>query len=471
MRRKLKSKLYKKKVSWLIVAAISLVLCSTAFYGVEHANFLEKSPYAEVNPELTAVSVNNTSQTLELKTTMRNIESLVSFLHPDRNYSSLKISTLNFTDQNGNVSDLAHGSAVINNTTYSYNFIWDARNTTVNGGIYAFMELSNRTFESINTPYSYESWHNYTYLNVTFSSLTNISGNNTITNSSNYLNSSFKSVYFKAFHMHNIRFIPHPIMITTTKKNSDASYFNLSGTGSMQSMNVTFSMSQQSNRAKGYLLISDPNGTDNIIRANITGKAMNGTTLTSFGIALTDGNGSLSANNDPANVSIDPTYYKENFWWGEAVVVVAKTTVPYWGAWVGGFVATVVDGVASWALSSLLAEAGVAAAAAIATLVGIIGGLVVADFLAQMIFHETSNYNYVIYVEGGYTWSWIVGIGQPYAELGFYSDQYVNVWNGQTISTPWEYYPYWNLYWGILAQWEESVHQSPFPPLDSLWIT
>lgn len=378
------------------------------------------------------------------------------------------MATFNLTDEFGNVNNTAHGDAVINNTSYSYSFVWYELNSTHNGGIYAFISLYNSTYVYRSTSTYTRTWTNDTTLNVTYISVTNVLTTKNTTYSSNFVNDTFKSTY--SYMTKGRTYLPHPVIITTTKDSSQASYFNVTERTYQQDGNVTFSFHAPNKKASGYFVLSDPNGTENVIGAEINGTALNGSTPENFLVSVNNGNGTISANNDPSNVSLDPSYYYEYFWWGKAVMVVAKATVPYWADWAISIVDGVLDAIGAYVLNGILVDIGVAAAGAISLLIGIAGILLIADFFTQMSLHETTNYNFVLYLEGGCTISWLTGINDPYAEMGFYSDQYVNIWDGQPVHTAWQYYPFWNLYEGILAQWLESPHQSAFPPADSGWI-
>ena len=82
-------------------------------------------------------------------------------------------------------------------------------------------------------------------------------------------------------------------------------------------------------------------------------------------------------------------------------------------------------------------------------------------------YHENSYGCWVEYAEAGITFSF-VGIGL-WGETGLYSNQYEDSIYHQWHQTPWEYYAMTNLYTYEGAIYDESPHQSPWPP--SPWNT
>ena len=404
------------------------------------------------------------------------IKGLLSYFEPNWNYSSANVQSfayvVNITA--GYFNSSASGVAVLNNTTYSFTFQKTELNSTTVANEYSIITLINSTRAYLNTSEYDESWNNLTTLNDTLVSMTeNNSSQLTTMSTLDYANSSIKSRVYEVGSTNGT------VFDNSTSHSNSSSTFYLNATATVVStgvVNFSFTQDLKASSMSGYLVCTDP-GDEVVFTTGIVGGSVpNGTTTETFSTAVSNDNGTLNANGNVTNYTIDTASYREKFWWGYAEMAVANVTLPYAAKGTIQLLAAVFTWSAGIVLTLLLkSAAGVSAlvAGSIAAGLTLAVALVGFDYTYQMSQHETTNHNYVLYTEGGYTWSWIIGsnFNDPYAESGFYSDGYTNS-NGVYVQNPsdaWYYYPFWNLYEGNFAQSLETTHQSPYPPLDSGW--
>ena len=397
-------------------------------------------------------------------TTISSIKKLVNYFDPNWNYSSIDLAGFTYTADNvaGYYNDSACGALVLNNTTYSFTFWQTDLNSTTTSTGNSTINLTNSTYVARNGSNHDESWTNTTTLNDTYRQFANlITQTSTKSSGSDYANRTLDMQYYNSD--------ANPTNATsydnsTTAEFSNATYLTLSNGDE----NATFNASSNNRTASGFVLLGDPNQTLVAINGNITGYMMNGSSREYFTAVIKNGNGTISLNSDPINFTLDPVYTKKYYWWGFAEMVSSVGYAPYAISSIGSLITFLSTMVASFGLAYLAYMAVVSLASSIAfpVLLAVAGW-----YLYDMGNYQNSNGNIGLYIEGGFTFSWFAGINWLYMETGFYSDQY-KMWNGQEYHVPggvFEYFPFYNIYEGILAEWFESPHLSIWPPGDSGW--
>ena len=397
-------------------------------------------------------------------TTISSIKKLVNYFDPNWNYSSIDLAGFTYTADNvsGYYNDSACGALVLNNTTYSFTFWQTDLNSTTTSTGNSTINLTNSTYVARNGSNYDESWTNTTTLNDTYRQFANlITQTSTKSSGSDYANRTLEMQYYNSD--------ANPTNATsydnsTISEFSNATYLTLSNGDE----NVTFNASSNNRTASGFVLLGDPNQTLVAINGNITGYMMNGSSREYFTAVIKNGNGTISLDSDPINFTLDPVYTKKYYWWGFAEMVSSVGYVPYAISSIGSLITFLSTMVASFGLAYLayMAVVGLASSIAFPVLLAVAGW-----YLYDMGNYQNSNGNIGLYIEGGFTFSWFAGINWLYMETGFYSDQY-KMWNGQEYYVPggaFEYFPFYNIYEGILAEWFESPHLSIWPPGDSGW--
>ncbi len=165
----------------------------------------------------------------------------------------------------------------------------------------------------------------------------------------------------------------------------------------------------------------------------------------------------------------DPTYHK-SFSWGQAWVSCSSITF-HGSIGKGGFKYMVA---AILLTAEGLSGAVYASTAFIASIVGILSGVVVIAWAAFVNDHPTTNGNFIPYVEMGFSegkwWDpWDTG---AYGELGAYSNQAFSITGEKTYSGGYGYWPFLtSIPVSNTMEWSESVvpHASVWPSLNPPW--
>ncbi len=392
---------------------------------------------------------------LNNSTVVGAINRAFAYYMPNWSYSSINASSYSYMVNltAGYFDSSARGTAILNNTTYSLTFNKTEFNSTNISHDQSFLTLVNST--------SSGNWNNQTILNDTLISMArNDSSQLTTLSTVDYRNSTVTSELTGE----------SPIYA-----NSSAIYFFNATATVVSSGTVNFSFTQHlpTSNVSGYLVATDP-GDEILFDTGVMGGTIqNGTKTENISTNVSNNNGTLISDSNVTTYALHTSTHKENSWWGYAKMGVVNITLPSLADLIGVGAFGTAFGIVTASLSLILSGAAAVALSAIAIIIT----PVIFDFGVQMGLHNTTNNNYILYLEGGYTNSSMFGLAgtswnDPYVEMGFYSDGYMSL-NGVYHVNPnreWYYYPFANIYEGLLAQGLESPHQSAFPSPDSGWV-
>lgn len=409
------------------------------------------------------------------------VRNSLGYFEPNWNYSSVTATSFAYVVNAtaGYFNSSATGTAVLNNTTYSFTFQETDLNSTNIATQHSILTLVNSTLEYFNTSKQEESWNNVTTLNDTYLSMADdVTAQVTNSSMADYANSTTKVGVYEV-DSKNGKVLDNFTSFTDTSKHY---YLNTTATVvSTGVVNLSFTQDLPTSNISGYINATDPGSQILFTTGDFGGTVPNGTSTENFNTTVSNNSGTIYTNGSVTNYTVDPAVYKENFWWGYAEMAVVNITIPYIVNPAIGYIIAILTPLIPY-IYKVIAAGGAQTAATASDLAAGVSALIApllvavsaAEFLNLLGSHETTNHNFVLYTMAGYTWSYIYGefIPNLYEEEGVYSDGYTNN-NGVYVINPnyaWYFYPYANNKEANLANALESPHQSPFPPLNAGWF-
>ena len=419
------------------------------------------SQYSPI-PASGSVMVNGNSMQIEVyfinnTTTISSIKKLVNYFDPNWNYSSINLASFTYTANNVThyYNDSAKGTAVLNNTGYSFTFMQAELNSTRISRMYSTVDMVNTTRVSQNSTSSDQTWTNTTTLNGTYNSVSDcISQSLAESKGNDYANKSLEIQYYNSSDSPST---------ATSYYNSSKEYISNTTRTTLGAgdANLNINVSTPTAAIGGNFTVQDPNGSINLSNVTLSGYVMNGSSRMGYSLFVENGEGILYLNGDPTNFTIDPQSFSESSWWGWAWLYVGYfyyfQPIPSWEIWILSLITGFTVTAAVAALTDGLGFLMVTSSSFIA------GTLTSEITQADGVYfnaHENSNGYWIEYASAAASLTWWGDVGL-YGEVGMYSNQHYS--NGQWQGTPWEYYPMINLYSLNAAIWLESPHQSIWP--------
>ena len=419
------------------------------------------SQYSPI-PASGSVMVNGNSMQIEVyfinnTTTISSIKKLVNYFDPNWNYSSINLASFTYTANNVThyYNDSAKGTAVLNNTGYSFTFMQAELNSTRISRMYSTVDMVNTTRVSQNSTSSDQTWTNTTTLNGTYNSVSDcISQSLAESKGNDYANKSLEIQYYNSSDSPST---------ATSYYNSSKEYISNTTRTTLGAgdANLNINVSTPTAAIGGNFTVQDPNGSINLSNVTLSGYVMNGSSRMGYSLFVENGEGILYLNGDPTNFTIDPQSFSESSWWGWAWLYVGYfyyfQPIPSWEIWILSLITGFTVTAAVAALTDGLGFLMVTSSSFIA------GTLTSEITQADGVYfnaHENSNGYWIEYASAAASLTWWGDVGL-YGEVGMYSNQHYS--NGQWQGTPWEYYPMINLYSLSAAIWLESPHQSIWP--------
>lgn len=439
---------------------------STNIFGsvIQHVNF-NNSSQATIRSQVVYVH-NSTTYNV----TIDDVKTISVYLQPNPSYSSYNITDYNWSQSGDTIRSSATGFAVINSTTYLYNFGYvnqtypGYNNLAGNISYYSFTNQSGGMVYNNtpgNEPYTID-YVNQTWYNITYNAANHTVGSGYVTNSSTVV-SFFRGVREYAVYRNNAGTSTPPryVLIAAYDLSWLHNYtFSVQSISSGSTINAKMKFDLLNLTGSGNITINESDGNYTVVNSSFHGTMLDNTGNGSFIITIMDSNATMSIKNSTIEQNltgyVDPHVYWKNFWWGRAELAEAKsvwtplsyddTEIITLAYSIVGFIVAVMLGGGFWS--------GAAITGFFATT-----GFNIANFWNG---HSNTGNTVIAYSIGGVSYSWLFGVGL-WGEWGIYSNRYLSSNGYSYISTPWEYFPYWNAYYCFGGQYVEAPHQSPWP--------